>query len=424
MVRKLLFACFAFSFLQYWTRTMSTQYVHLILLFTAGLVVLAGTERADRLRNLLRGGSLLLVAVLFTEVVSYYSGDRYSLLYGLTLIAVILSARLILLQIGLPEVLRSFYHAGVLITAFLVVVGRRGITGYNAGERFSGNGDAHPNLVAFVLGGYLPVMIWRTLEYKSVRKRRWMAALCVLNVLLIFLSGSRGALLAVSTAAAALALRLGMAGRLKGRFRFQHIHVIVVLVAIPMVLLFLARHGHFTRFEDFLNTALSLNNSQRGLKSGLSGRTAFWLRALHLIHVQDRWLFGFGYRMGDVLVGTIDDGYLQLLFETGLISGLIIFGLLVGVFIRLWRASRVRENSAWNRYYYMLWCMLIIYFVNNISTRYLFSFGNGFSICVLILMSASRGELLGRGSPTQNARTSREWASQPRPALQVRGLVR
>ncbi len=402
---------------------MSTQYVHLVLLLGAGLTVLAGTERAEHLRNLLRGGALLLLAVLFTEVVSYYSGDRYSLMYGLTLIAVILACRLILLQIGLPEVMRSFYQAGVLITAYLVVVGRRGITGYNAGERFSANGDAHPNLVAFVLAGFLPVMIWRTLEYKSRTKRRWMAVLCCFNMLIIFLSGSRGALLAVTVAAVALGLRLGLAGRLKGRIRLQHIHIILFMIAVPVLFFYLGRHGHFAKLQEFFSTALSLNNSQRGLKSGLSGRTAFWIRALRLIHSQDRWLFGFGYRMGDVLVGTIDDGYLQLLFETGLVSGMIIFGVLLGVFIRLWRATQVRENSAWNRYYFMLWSMLIIYFVNNISTRYLFSFGNCFSICVLFLMAASRTELMGRKAVAP-PRVAPGRAALPRAVLQAGRAIR
>lgn len=397
VVRKLVFISFAASFLQYWTHTTATQYVHLVLLLTA---------------------------ILFTEVVSYYSGDQYSVLYGMTLIAVVLSARLVLLQIGLPEVIRSFYHAGVVITLFLAVAGRSAITGYNAGARFSGNSDAHPNLVAFVLAGFLPVMIWRALEYTSPRKRRCMAALCALNFLLIFLSGSRGALLAVTAAATALAMRAGLAGRLKGKIRLRHVQVIVLLILVPLILAFLGRNGHYTKIEDFLNTALSLNNSQRGLKSGFSGRTVFWLKAIRRMHEEGRWLFGFGYRMGDVMVGTIDDGYLQLLFETGLISGLIILGALVTVFVRLFRMTQARENTVWLRYHTMLWCMLIVYFVNNVSTRYLFSFGNCFSICVLFLMAASRRELEGRKLAPTAVKAGRSWNAPPAAALEMRGIIR
>ena len=41
--------------------------------------------------------------------------------------------------------------------------------------------------------------------------------------------------------------------------------------------------------------------------------------------------------------------------------------------------------------------MMIVYFLNNVSTRYLFSFGSPFSLCVLCLMAASRQELVGGG---------------------------
>jgi hypothetical protein len=71
------------------------------------------------------------------------------------------------------------------------------------------------------------------------------------------------------------------------------------------------------------------------------------------------------------------------------------------VFYLLWRASHPRENNAWTRYYMMLWCLMIVYFLNNISARYLFSFGSPFSLCVLCLMAASRRELVGGGMRTR-----------------------
>jgi O-antigen ligase len=97
------------------------------------------------------------------------------------------------------------------------------------------------------------------------------------------------------------------------------------------------------------------------------------------------------------MVGTIDNGYVQLLFESGLIAGLMILGSMLRVFFLLWKASRFRENNPWTRYYIMLWSMMIVYFLNNVSTRYLFSFGSPFSLCVLCLMAASRQELVGGG---------------------------
>ncbi len=414
IVRQLLTLSFITAILQYWIQSSISEYIPVVLVFTAALVVLAGRARRDRLLHLLSGGALLLTAVMFTQIVSYYDGDRYSLLYGFTLIGIIFAARLILQQIGLPEVLHSFFRAGVGITLFLAVAGRKSIAGYSAGSRFNGNGVAHPNLVAFVLAGFLPVLIWRTLEYRVPRQRRLMMGVCALNFLLIFISGSRGSLFAVLFAALVLILRFAAAGRIQRILRVRHLHVILALILIPLLAAYFAQHGRLERLGDFFNTALNLTSSQRGIGSGLSGRTQFWALTLHILREQDRWLFGFGYRMGDRLVGTIDDGYLQLLFESGLISGGIILSVMLATVFRLWRATRDGENNAWLRYHLMLLSTLIVYLLNNVSTRYLFSFGNSFSVCVIFMMCASRRELLGpRASAVLSRAPVSRWRGMP-----------
>jgi O-antigen ligase len=111
------------------------------------------------------------------------------------------------------------------------------------------------------------------------------------------------------------------------------------------------------------------------------------------------------------MVGTIDNGYVQLLFESGLIAGGMIFGSMLRVLLVLWKASSVRVNNAWTRYYMMLWCLMIVYFLNNISTRYLFSFGTPFSLCILFLMAASHHELVGEGL---HARAAQKQVMPPR----------
>jgi hypothetical protein len=421
VVRSLLFVSFAFSFLQYWANTTATNSVHVVILLLAGVTVLASRERRDRLEHILRGGLILLIALLFTEVVSYYSGDFYSVAYGALLIGVILACRLIIQQIGLAGVMQAFFQAGLVVIGFLALAGRRGITKYSAGDRFVGNSNAHPNLIAFLLAGYLPVTLWRALESPSRRNRRILLGMCALDFFLVFLSGSRGALAAMLIAAVVLGARLSLAQGMLRRLRFGRFTLLLVLVAIPLAGWYVGHNHRLERMGTFFTAALSLNNSQRGLKSGFSGRTAYWAHALHLIREQDRWLFGFGYRMGDALVGTIDDGYLQLLFETGLISGGIVMGVICLAFVRLWRLTRTPENSPWYRYYTMLWCTMIIYMLNNITTRYLFSYGNAFSICMIFLMVASPAELAGR---KLSAAAARRPARTAAPAALVRADLR
>jgi hypothetical protein len=389
--------CLSFlaAFLQYEVNAGLALYSSLAFLGLCGLLVLCGRRRTDRVQHILSGGGLWFAAMLFGEVVSYTSNDIYSVIYGIVFIGVFFCTRLVVQQIGLPNVLRAYSQAGFVTATLILVSGRRAILASESG-RFVGGTRAHPNLLSFFLAGYFPIIVWRALEEKERWRKRALILLSMITFFLMFLTGSRGSLSAVLAAGLALLARIVMSGRVV-KFQINRLHVVVFLMMIPFVVMFLHQHNRIGHFGDFLNDFLSLSSNQRGLKSGLSGRTGFWQIAFRILGTHNRWLFGFGYRAGDRMVGTIDNGYVQLLFESGLIAGLMIFGSMLRVFYLLWGASRLRENNAWTRYYMMLWCMMIVYFLNNVSTRYLFSFGSPFSLCILFLMASSRQELVGGG---------------------------
>jgi O-antigen ligase len=389
--------CFVFlaAFLQYEVYLPLTLFLPLAILAFCALLVLSGRQRTERLQHILSGGALWFAAVLFGEVVSYTSHDTYSVVYGLVFIGVFLCARLIVQEIGIPNVMRAYSQAGILTACAILITGRQ--TLFESEGRFAGGTRAHPNLVSFVMAGFFPAIIWRAMEERVRWRKRVLIGLSIATFGLIFLTGSRGSLSAVLVAAGALLVRAMGSGWLR-RIRIRHLHIMAALILIPLATAFLLQHNRIGNIASFLNDFLSLSTNQRGLKSGLSGRTGIWNLAFSILRAHNRWLFGFGYRAGDRLVGTIDNGYVQLLFESGLIAGLMILGSMLRVFLLLWRASRPIENNAWTRYYMMLWCLMIVYFLNNISTRYLFSFGSPFSLCVLCLMAASRRELIGGGA--------------------------
>ena len=388
--------CFAFlaAFLQYTISIGVTAFLPLAALAFCSLLVLSGRQRTERLQHILSGGALWFAAVLFAEVVSYTSHDTYSELYGLVFIGVFLCARLIVQEIGIPNVMRAYSQAGILTACVILITGRQ--TLFASEGRFAGGTRAHPNLVSFVMAGFFPVIIWRAMEERVRWRKRVLIGVSIATFGLIFLTGSRGSLSAVLIAAGAMLVRALGSGWLR-RIRIRHLHIMAALILIPLATAFLLQHNRIGNIASYLNDFLSLSTNQRGLKSGLSGRTGIWTLAFGILRSHNRWLFGFGYRAGDRLVGTIDNGYVQLLFESGLIAGLMILGSMLRVFLLLWRVSRPIENNAWTRYYMMLWCLMVVYFLNNISTRYLFSFGSPFSLCVLCLMAASRRELIGGG---------------------------
>jgi O-antigen ligase len=399
LVRTGLSFSFLIAFLQYELSTSLTQYLSLAGLGFCALLVLSGRRRNERVQHILSGGGLWFAAVLFGEVVSYTSHDTYSTAYGIVFVGVFLSARLIVQEIGIPNVIRAYSQAGIVTALVILVSGRRALL-VSESSRFTGGTRAHPNLLSFVLGGFLPVIVWRAIEEKDRWRKRGLILLSIATFFLAFLTGSRGTLSAILLAAAALLVRCLGAGWLR-RLRIHRLYIVLFLVMIPVAAMYLHQHNRIGHFTDFLNDFLSLSTKQRGVKSGFSGRTGIWGIAFHILGTHDRWLFGFGYRAGDRMVGTIDNGYVQLLFESGLIAGAMILGSMLRVFFLLSKASRPRENNAWTRYYMMLWCMMIVYFFNNVSTRYLFSFGSPFSLCVLCLMAASRQELVGGGMRTR-----------------------
>ena len=401
LLRITLTCSFALGVAQYAVSSGAAAFVPLAGIAFCGLLVLCGRKRTDRVQHILGGGGLLFVAMLFGEVVSYTSNDKYSQVYGLVFVGLFLCARLIVQEQGVANIIRAYSQAGMLTVCLILVMGRQ--TLFAEQTRFSGGTRAHPNLIAFVLAGFFPVLVWRAMEEKARWKKTALSGLSLAAFGLMFLTGSRGSLSALLFCGAALLMRGIGTGWLR-RFRIRHLHIIVLLIMLPVAVMFLLQHNRIGHIVDFTIDFLALNTSQRGLKSGLSGRTSVWQIAFRLLRARNRWLFGFGYRAGDHMVGTIDNGYIQLVFESGLIAGGLIFGSMLRVFFVLWKASSCRVNNAWNRYYLMLWCLMIVYFLNNISNRYLFSFGSPFSLCVLFLMAASRRELLGDGEPQVTAR--------------------
>jgi hypothetical protein len=205
----------------------------------------------------------------------------------------------------------------------------------------------------------------------------------------MFTTGSRGSLGAVILAAVLIVLRFTILNRLIGQLRLSALQVVTGLLGVGAAIYVLMHGSELEHIGKFFVTALQLDSQQRGIHSGFSGRTSIWVNAIHQLSGLD-WLFGKGYRAGYV----IDDGYVTILFDNGLVGGSVILGSMLRVFFWLWGSTKEIISPGWWRYYLVLWSMLIIYFVNNVTTRYLFSFGNQFSLLVIFMIVCNKAELL------------------------------
>ncbi|HTF43614.1 MAG TPA: hypothetical protein VK641_06950, partial [Terriglobales bacterium] len=249
IVRTTLSLCFLTAFLEYEVSSGIALFVPLAFFFLCGLLVLGGQHRTDRVQHILSGGGLWFAAVLFGEVVSYTSRDSYSVVYGLLFATVFLCARLIVREIGVPNVVRAYSQAGIVTVCVILLSGRHTLFAGATG-RFSGGTRAHPNLLGFILAGYFPLIVWRALEEK-IRWRKWaLTGLSMACFGLIFITGSRGSLLAVLAAAGALLLR-GMTSGWLQKLRIRHLHIILVLFVIPLLVVFMLEHNRIGRMGHF-----------------------------------------------------------------------------------------------------------------------------------------------------------------------------
>lgn len=383
---------FFYTLMQYWIPLPQASLIPIVTIYLTAFYTLLGHDRGQKLSQILSGGSVLFLFLLLSEVVSYYSGDLLSVYYGLLLLGLFLSARLIIMHVGLLQVVRCYTYSAVLCTLIILITGRKELSGYGAGEtRFTGGSGIHPNLIGFTLASYFPLFVGLSLDLPRGKKRLFVTGLALITPVLLFTTGSRGSLGAVLIALTFTTLRFTVFNRLIGRLRLSALQIVMTLLGIACIVYVVLHGSDIAKAGKFLVTALQLNSKERGIHSGFSGRTTIWMTAInHLSGLQ--WLFGRGYRQGYV----IDSGYVTILYDNGLVGGSVVLGSMLRVFFWLWGDTKTMESPGWWRYRVVLWSLMIIYFVNNITTRYLFSFGNQFSLLVLFFIVCRKDELLGR----------------------------
>jgi hypothetical protein len=388
---------FFISLMQYWINVENAGLVPIGVLFLAAFITLLSKDRTEKLSRILSGGTVLFLFALLSEVVSYFTGALYSIQYGLILIGLFLAARLIIMHIGLLQIVRCYTQSAILCTLIILIAGRKQLSDYQGGQtRFTGGVGAHPNLLGFTLASYFPLFVGMALDLPRGKRRLFMIGLALVTIVLLFTTGSRGSLGAVIIAVIILVLRFAVFNRMIGHLRLSALQVVGILIGIAGIIYVVFHGNELEKIGKFVVTALQLDSQQRGIHSGFSGRTYIWMVAIRRLSGLE-WLFGMGYRQGFV----IDSGYVTILFDNGIIGGSVILGSMLRVFYWLWRSTSKIYSPGWWRYYLVLWIMMIIYFVNNVTTRYLFSYGNQFSLLVIFMIVCRKEELLGtlRSSP-------------------------
>jgi hypothetical protein len=310
------------------------------------------------------GGSL---ASTYDKSIWYWTLDAF----------VLVSARLFAGRVSLREILDGFYWSGVICVGLLLAVtGDALIQAIETLERFTELGF-HPNTLAFILIGFLAVAIWQVFVGPAYKKI--LGAITALACsFVIFYASSRGSLVAILVSAGATVTIICI--------RRRRLDLLLICLGFSICIFWLAAKSNaFDGIYDYIDRVLELSIGGRAMGSGMSGRVDEWSKTWSLLS-HGSWFYGNGVRASDNLLFPVDNSFLVLLYDLGVIPSILIVGRLG---IISWKFLRGYQSTGGDIEIVSLF-MILAFTINNFTARYLFGVGNPFSLLMILYLVSPR----------------------------------
>ncbi|MBV9144319.1 MAG: O-antigen ligase family protein [Acidobacteria bacterium] len=244
----------------------------------------------------------------------------------------------------------------------------------------------HPNLLGFLAGGYFCAMLWKFIA-SGWRLRVLCGITALICLVVVFFASARGSIAGIVFGCCVVLLLEFMRAQRKQRIRLCWYAGISVGVVLTIIIAF-HKSEWMQNSSDFVDRVLELTDNYRGVGTGFTGRFDKWSATLKLLS-NGNWLVGQGIRSSDLMPDNlIDNSYLVILYEIGLIPLVLIVWRFVDVTRRVGRLYQESVQDE-QRVLYLAYVLLMTTFlVNNIVARYLFSVGNAYSLFCLFLFAA------------------------------------
>jgi hypothetical protein len=380
------------SFLQYcFERNDLVRLLPIVLLTAATLLLLLVSPRAQR-RNMFlavaRPSTVALIAIVSLPplISSFYRTNGYAFEYGLVTVLTLVAVRILLTGIGWEALLLCFFWAttgGALIVVSMTfndLLAAVGSVRY-APPLFD------PNRISFFVVSAIPAQLWFAMRGRLNKIALLATIVCVWVLIAASSRGSSGALLIGGAATAMLySLRWLRSSPLEIP-RSRLFLALVLLCLLPVAVA--AEQPTFEKLGNYLWTKLELGSRDRGMNSGLSGRTGNWANLLSTLP-KTSWLWGNGYRTTESdFAFFVDNGYLAGIYEIGLFSTVIVVAKYALVFGFLWVAY-VNGRSACSSCLLASAFILAIFLANAVVHRVLFGPGDPPSLLMLFLFVSTR----------------------------------
>lgn len=408
----LLVACFFGSFVPYVVGVSTVTLASAAGLFLAstfvGFPLIYARELGPMIRAL-RSPRLALFALLMPLgpcIVAASSGAWNPIAYALLMSAVLVSCQLVLGVMSMREVIRAFSLAGAPAVLLFIATDWQGMVHATLTASRLIPAGAQPNALGFIFAGFVLAFSWRAADRSGRAGTRILfACFALLTLFMIFILQSRASLLAVSCGYAWIAMIASIRTLRRSRLRVRVVSAAAVFLILCGIGIGAMTHTVRDKATAYVLTGLKLESRYRGLGSGLSGRLPRWSATVAAINRQGFWTFGAGYRTATGNLGfSVDNGYLTIIYEQGLVGLLAILAQIAWVLVMLARQSLHAWDSRDRTFVLAASAIIVSLLVNNIFDRYLFGIGNPFSLLALFFLISRRSQL-GYGRHAQVKRT-------------------
>jgi O-antigen ligase len=339
------------------------------------------------LESLFATDGLLFVLFLSLLVIAPSMQSEYdrSFVFSLALAFCLILARLYMAVVPISEVVEAFFWSGVVsVIVFVPLAFGSLMESIRTLSRFT-IFSFHPNLLAFLLAGYFCAMVWKFLAvgwlYRVIA-----APVGIICLVVIFFASSRGAIAGIVGGCALIAGMYIVHLPKHRRSRALKVAVLVVM-AIVVTFVFLQSSEWVDNTYAVVDTVLSINDPNRGVDSGFTGRFDKWQETINTLK-DGTWLIGHGIRSSDSMTQLIDNSYIVNLYEIGIFPLILICWRFGGT---LWRFMKDYATAADSRQAQMfLACSFLMgtFLLSNFVARYLFAMGNPYSLLALLFFVA------------------------------------
>jgi hypothetical protein len=388
---------FALSFMSYMTAELSPAFqvapvaVFAVLVFAK---LLWSDSILDILASLLEAEALIFVIFvsLLTLATSLSSNSENSFATAATISGCVVLARMYMVMVPVEEVLEAFFWSGIVSIGLLVLFGFSSLLESIQGSARFSPFSFHPNLLAFLAAGYFCAMVWKFMAGGWCMKiiSGITGAICLVS---IFFASSRGSIAGL-VVGCCVVISVAFTRAKRERRLSVGAPLFVAVIVVGGSLMYFERSQQLQDAYDFTERVLAISDTNRGVDSGFTGRFDKWHATLNLLS-DGSWLVGKGIRSSDAMTDNlIDNSYLVLLYEVGLIPLVLISW---RYFDTTWRVltGYARAPNPTTALFYLVCTMLLsVFLANNFVARFLFSVGNPFSLVALMLFAAPSSRLV------------------------------